>query len=45
MENEREKELDKNAEPAKISHEVLTIRMMHVTIQMDKNAESAYLYH
>lgn len=35
----------KNAEPEKMSHEALMINVMRATMQMDKNADSAFLYH
>ena len=35
----------KNAESAKMSHEALMSGLIRAIIQMDKNAESAFLYH
>ena len=32
-------------EPGKMSHEALMINVMRATMQMDKNADSAFLYH
>ena len=32
-------------EPGKMSHEALMINVIRATMQMDKNADSAFLYH
>lgn len=45
VQNVNSYKMDKNAESAKMSHEALMSGLIRAIIQMDKNADSAFLYH